>query len=439
MFVDDEKGVGYASFIFAVLVFLLTLIPTNNEGVKLPEESTSEEYSVETDDSESTENQLTEVLIEMRMQNTENMLQNMEIESNNDIEESNYIEINKQYQGNLESSNDIDYFKFKVEKSGKISITFQHDKIDSGNNLWEIYLIDGKTDNEIIKYFSVGGTTKGESDAARIAAGEYYIKINPYYYYSDKYYTFKINFSEESDSYEKESNDKIDIANNININANYVGNLQTDKDVDYFKLSVKNKGKINISFQHEKLDNSYTLWEIYLLDGINDNNIITLFSKGSEAILQSDYARIPAGEYYIKIKSYYYSNKDYNFKINFESESNQFESEKNNEFGLANNIEIGKKYTGNMQTDEDIDYYCFTITETKNITLCFEHNIIDSDYQYWEVYVIDGIDDKNIMHTNVKGTESSVSLMTENIAPGNYYIKIKPYNFNNTDYTISVY
>ncbi len=31
MFIDDEKGVGYTSFIFAVLVFLLTLIPSGKE------------------------------------------------------------------------------------------------------------------------------------------------------------------------------------------------------------------------------------------------------------------------------------------------------------------------------------------------------------------------------------------------------------------------
>ena len=31
MFIDDEKGVGYASFIFAVLVFLVTLIPNDRE------------------------------------------------------------------------------------------------------------------------------------------------------------------------------------------------------------------------------------------------------------------------------------------------------------------------------------------------------------------------------------------------------------------------
>lgn len=31
MFIDDEKGVGYASFIFAVLVFLVTLIPNDKE------------------------------------------------------------------------------------------------------------------------------------------------------------------------------------------------------------------------------------------------------------------------------------------------------------------------------------------------------------------------------------------------------------------------
>ena len=442
MFIDDEKGVGYASFIFAILVFLLTLIPTSTEDVLSKEEQTieSEDKESEVEDNtvkESAEVEMKEEEEETNTQSTENVIQEMEFESNNTIEESNTIEINRQYQGQLASDEDVDYYKFKIENDGKISITFQHSKIDSGDRLWEIYLIDSKTDNEIIQFNSVGGTTNGESNAARITAGEYYVRINSYYY-SDKDYMFKVNFSEESDSYEKEVNDQIDTANNINANANYVGNMQNDRDVDYYKFSTENKGKINILFEHEKIDSGDRLWEVYLLDGVSDNTIITLFLSGREAILQSDCARIPPGDYYLKINSYYYSNKDYNFAVNFESESEQYESENNNEFGLANDIIIGKKYIGNIQTDKDVDYYCFTITETRNISVWFEHNMIDSNNRYWEVYVIDGVDDKNVLQMNVKGTESSISATAENVEPGMYYIKVNSYYFNNTDYTILV-
>lgn len=218
MFIDDEKGVAYTSFIFAVLAFVLTLIPANDEGSNPPEDTTTEVHTnAEFEHTENTDYQITENLITTNMQTTGSILSNIEIESNDKIETSNIIQANKQYQGRLESSDDVDYYKINIESSGKISISFQHDKIDSGNRLWEVRLIDGQTDKEIIRYDSVGGVAKDESNKARISAGEYYIKINSYYH-SDKDYSFKVNFYEESDSYEKEINDQLETANEITVN-----------------------------------------------------------------------------------------------------------------------------------------------------------------------------------------------------------------------------
>lgn len=439
MFIDDEKGVAYASFVFAILAFVITLIPANDEGSNPPESTTTEVHTnAEFEHTENTEYQLTENLITTNTQTIGSILSNIEIEPNDKIEASNVIQANKQYQGRLESSEDVDYYILRVESSGNISISFQHDKIDSGNRLWEIRLIDGQTDKEIIRYDSVGGVAKDESNKARISAGEYYIKINSYYH-SDKYYSFKVNFYEESDSYEKETNDQLETANNIDVNEFFIGNLQTEEDVDYFKINIKNKGKINISFEHEKIDSGNRLWEVYLLDGINDSIIISLFSTGREAVLDSDFARIPPGEYYIKIKSYYYSNDDYKLKINFENEFNSYESENNNEFSSANEIAVGQEYTGNIQTKNDVDYYCFTVTETQDITLLFNHWILESNDCYWEIYLVDGNNDNNITSLRVNGSSCSASSLVESISPGEYYIKVKSYYFNNTDYTILVY
>lgn len=439
MFIDDEKGVAYASFVFAVLAFVLTLIPTKGKGTILSENTAAEVHTnAEFEHTKNTEYQLTEKPITNNTQTTGSVLSNIEIEPNDKIETSNIIQANKQYQGRLKSSEDVDYYKIKIESSGKISISFQHDKIDSGNRLWEVRLIDGQTDKEIIRHDSVGGVAKDESYKARISAGEYYIKINSYNH-SDKNYSFKVNFYEESDSYEKETNDQLETANKINVNEYFIGNLQTDKDVDYFKINIKNKGKINFSFEHEKIDSGNRLWEVYLLDGINDSIIISLFSTGREAALDSDFARIPPGEYYIKIKSYHYSNDDYKLKINFENEFNSYESENNNAFSSANAIAIGQEYTGNIQTENDVDYYCFTVTQTQDLTLLFSHWLLESNNCYWEIYLVDGNNDNNITNLRVNGSSGSASSLVENISPGEYYIKVKSYHFNNTDYTISVY
>lgn len=453
MFIDDEKGVGYASFIFAILAFLLTLIPTdteslknekvqNTKSIKNEEEQNAviienENYTEENFEKENVNTKLNKNTDVIDIQVSGEIIEEIEFETNNTIEEANKIEVNKQYQGNLSSDEDVDYYKFEVENDGKINISFQHDKIDTGDRLWEIYLIDNEVNNEIIRLNSVGGTTIEESNYARIAAGEYYIKINSFYF-SDKNYLFQINFLEESDSFEKEQNDRIDSANHIDINRNYIGNLQTDKDVDYYKITVGEKGKVYISFGHDKIDTGDRLWEIYLLDGVDDKTIITLFSMGREALLQSDCVRIPPGDYYLKINSFYYSNRDYNFTVNFESESEQFESEYNNEFSTANNISIDTKYVGNMQSDRDVDYYCLTVNETRNITVWFEHDMIDSNDRYWEIYVINGVNDETVLQMNIRGTENIISATAENVEPGIYYLKVKPYYYNNVDYTIAI-
>lgn len=440
--IDDAKGIGYVSFIFAVLVFFLTLLPgkintdtaENVRGI----ESSDVENDVKSGEINSDEVKEEKNEVEIQVNGKEDkVLQGSEIEINDTIENANPIELNEKYQGNLLTDKDADYYRFVTDSDGKVSISFEHPKIDTKDRLWEVYLIDNNKNNEVIRLYSIGSSTNDESDAARIRAGEYYVKINSYYY-SDKDYFFTVNFLEESEEFEKEENNTIDTATAINVNDNYTGNLQTDNDIDYFKFSVNEKGKINFSFEHEKIDNRDRFWEVYLLDGISDNTILTLYSRGTEASLQSDYARIPPGDYYLKIKSYYYSNRDYNFSVNYESESEQYESEWNNGFSSANNIVLGSKCFGNMQTDKDIDYYRFTVSEQRNITVWFEHNIVDSTDRYWEIYVVNGVNDENVLQMNVRGNESTISATAENVQPGTYYLKIKPYYFNNVDYAFYI-
>lgn len=364
------------------------------------------------------------------------ILQDKEIESNNTVDSANVIEVNKTYQGKLFSDEDVDYYKFVTENDGRVSISFEHSKIDTKDRFWEVSLFDN-SDSNITALYSNGASTKEESDVVRITAGEYYIKVNRYNY-SNENYTFTVNFVEESEQFEKESNNEINTANNISVNYNYQGNIQSDGDVDYYKFSVSEKGKVNFIFEHEKIDSSDRFWKIDLLDGVNDDTILTLYSRGSEASLQSDFARIPPGDYYLRIKNYCYSNKDYNFTVNFVGEAEQYETEGNNDIGSANTILVGAKYCGNIHSGEDIDYYSFTITEPRNIIVWFEHSIIDSYDTYWRVQLIDGVNDDDLLRMKVRGNEGVVFATAENVMPGTYYLKVTPSNYNNMDYWILV-
>ena len=51
---------------------------------------------------------------------------------------------------------------------------------------------------------------------------------------------------------EKENNDDINTANDIETNVRYTGRLQEEGDVDYYKIQLEKKGKIVLRFKHAK-------------------------------------------------------------------------------------------------------------------------------------------------------------------------------------------
>lgn len=358
-----------------------------------------------------------------------------EVEQNNWIEEANIIQANQEYHGNISSEEDEDYYKLTIANSGKINISFQHNKVDTTDVFWIVCLTDGNEEDDIVLIKSNGASAVEDSDAARIPAGDYYLKIYPYYH-SDQEYAFTVNFIEEDGLYEKEKNDELSNANSININTSYIGNIETDKDVDYYKFSVNNKGKINISFEHDKIDSGDAFWTLSLLDGISDDTILQLESIGKEALLQSDWGRIPPGEYYLKIKPYYYLNTDYKFTINFVEEGDGVESEKNNDFDNANNISLGTNYVGNIQDNRDVDYYSFKIDKKRNINFTFSHDIFDSSNSYWEICIVDGLGDEEVLRITSTGKEGIKTEKIEKLPAGTYYIRVKPSSYSNVDYTI---
>ena len=378
---------------------------------------------------------ITEIQTEIQKNNKEIVISKREQEPNNNTDTANYIDVNKTYSGNLFNEEDIDYYKISIASKGSININFNHEKIDTSDRMWSIQLLENDNDNCILEMFSNGGNSSEISNKVRIGPGDYYLKITSSYY-SNKDYNFTLNFNSEDDTFEEENNSELSLANPIDTNKYYIGNLQDEDDVDYYTFTTTQKGKVNISFEHEKIDGGDIYWEIYLLDDISDSNILKFTSSGSEAKLLSDSVRIPAGKYYIKINDYYYENRDYQFKINFSAEDNMCETEPNNEISAANNIYSSNKYIGNIQTEEDVDYYKFEITQSRIVNIIFEHQKFEPDDNTWTITVMSGNSDDIIINENVSGNNVTTNLSLGYLPIGTYYIKISKYYYNNMDYSI---
>lgn len=381
-------------------------------------------------------------IIELNAIDRETIYEN-EVEPNNEISSANDIDVNVKYSGTLKDEDDVDYYRLYLKQKGNIILKLSHSKIDDSGTFWNASLLS-QDENSIVELSSTGKNVETTSSKARVSAGVYYIKISNHYYSNEKY-TVSALFEDEDDSYEDEPNDDLNTqAMSIKLDKQYTGNLTTKDDIDYYKFSLKEKRKVWIDFSHQKTSTNNTLWSVSLL-GDSEGSILDLNSTGEKANLTSNSVRLPAGNYYIKITDYYWSDIDYSFCINSEKEGTETEIEDNNDYGTATKIDLNSSITGNIQSEKDIDFYRFELKNKTSIKVNFSHEQFNSSNTFWcfEIYSANSSEalKNNEDHTtvNIKGDSSNnISSQWNSLPAGTYYIKVYDYNYCNDDYTISL-
>lgn len=372
-----------------------------------------------------------------------------EKEPNDDISSANDIEPNVKYTGNLKDEDDVDYYKIQIEKKGKIVLNFKHPKIDNEYSIWNVCL-QGTDESEKINMNVTGEAANVDSNTIRVAPGIYYIKVSRYNSeYSSAKYTFVVNFEEEGEYYEAEPNDDLATqAMKIKTNKTYVGNISDYDDVDCYKFTLKEKRKVCLKFTHAKLSEDYTLWQVDLL-GDEEGGLTNIYSTGQTAKLYSDNVRLPAGTYYVRIAHYnsLSSDIDYEICVITEKEKGKTENEENDDYSTATKISLGTSIKGNIQSENDIDFYKFVLKKTTNVKITFTHDPVDSDYNLWSVKLYseesgDGLPNNDgDTYLSVAGNSSkNLSGNWRSLPAGTYYVKIERYNsdYCNNDYKLKV-
>lgn len=274
----------------------------------------------------------------------------------------------------------------------------------------------------------------------------------------------KIKFIQESAYvYEKEWNDTLDTANELYTNILYTGNLNqmsTDwckvlyysEDKDYYKFKLEQNGTVQIQYSIESLNYGQEY-------GAENENKIILYNEDEEGNISkvceigeskdktkySKKYRLPKGIYYILIEEYVdaYSRccniADYHLKVNYEPEtSDDHEQEYNNTKDTANEISINQGYIGNIPTENDKDYYKFTIPSTSRVKLKMQVPRQSEDGLFHTVlYKADATskitDMKTTTNPNVYSTEQI-------LGAGTYYILVEKGSTidDKVDYTLTV-
>lgn len=144
-----------------------------------------------------------------------------ETEENGSFKTANNMVLNREYTGNIVTgSDDRDYYKIELEQPGSLMLNFRVGSVPYSTT-WKIslYSEDEDYNKNLIKmeYNDVKKNTK--LTKYRLPKGIYYVCIQRGSYYSNEDYKIGTTYVDESlQNTEKEYNDTIDTANEINTN-----------------------------------------------------------------------------------------------------------------------------------------------------------------------------------------------------------------------------
>ena len=228
---------------------------------------------------------------------------------------------------------------------------------------------------------------------------------------------------------EKESNNTITTANTVSIGDTASGEISTEDDVDYYKLTLSSAGRLTIKFT------SYIeYYSIYLLN--KDGNLVW-HSTSNAWVAEAGKVTNPhtldllSGTYYLKIEgTWLWSLNDvrarytgnYNFLISFVS-ANETIPEPNQSILQAAAVSFDTTVKGQIAINDDVDYVSFRLPSAGRISIEFT-----SEIAYYSLYVFDE-DGKSVWNSTSNAWVAEAGRVknthTLDLLSGTYYLKIE--------------
>lgn len=219
-----------------------------------------------------------------------------------------------------------------------------------------------------------------------------------------------------ADTYEP--NGTIAQAYAVTSGTTYNSYLASAADIDYYKLTTTAAGTINVTLSNLAGD-----YDLYL---VNSSGTTLAKSENSSTTSETiNYSASAAGTYYIKVSGYngaYSTSKAYALKPTFTggySGSGDL-YEPNNTTAQAYVIASGTSYSSYIYTSTDVDYYKFTVSTAKSISINL--TTLPKDY---DLYLYNSAG--TLVAKSENGSTTSESI-TYSAAAGTYYVKVSGYS-----------
>ncbi len=239
-----------------------------------------------------------------------------EIEPNDDPQNASDLLLNKPYAGSVDGNDDVDWFKFTLSESGTVYFSFEHDAFDSlSSSCWKLTVYDPSNytglERDLVELMSIAfrsDETNSTSQLLGLKAGTYYVNLTKGASHSSKTYTLTANY-EATSLCEIEPNDDPQNASELLLNNPYVGSVDDDDDVDWFKFTLSGSETMYFNLAHDLVNGwSSTYWKLTVYDSSRytglERDLVELMSiefRGDETDSTSEMLGLAAGTYYVKI------------------------------------------------------------------------------------------------------------------------------------------
>ena len=344
-----------------------------------------------------------------------------EAEENDSIETANAISVNSEVSGSISKSSDVDWFVFQIPEDGVISLTFDHDYVDSSYSYWKTSFYTSENKELDSWTWKGNATTAGTGNENGVAAGTYYVRVGRDSH-STATYRFTVNYT-PSYKWEKEFNEDIMAANEISTGTEISGSIRNSSDVDWYKFELPRDGFISLTFDHDYVDSSYSYWKTSFYTSENKELDSWTWKGNATTAGTGNENGVAAGTYYVRISRDSHSTATYRFTVNY-TPSDTWEKEFNETIVTANKISTDVKINGTIRNSSDVDWYEFELPEDGVISLTFGHDYVDSSYSYWRTSFYTS-ENKELSYWTWKGNTVSDGTGDEiGVAAGTYYVRV---------------
>lgn len=212
--------------------------------------------------------------------------------------------VGKKAYGTLGSSNDVDFYKIKVNKNGYITLNFKHQNVYKSEVCWKVALVNSKT-SEICSIESKGTQKSVTTSKIGVTKGTYYIKVSAGSSFDTADYTITPKFV-STNNWEKEytnsgarTNNSMSSANKISLNKKVGGTISSDSDVDFYTFKLSSAKNVKVQLTHSYKARKAKYWKVQIFNS-KLKEVGSFTSKGVDRSTTKALV-LKKGTYFVKI------------------------------------------------------------------------------------------------------------------------------------------